>query len=62
MLVFLGLGMSFGNLVSLLLLVALPWLALSRRIAIEERALLRALGEPYRRYMARTKRLVPGLY
>lgn len=62
LLVFLGLGLSFGNVVSLLLLVVLPWLALSRRMGIEERALVRALGEPYGRYMARTKRLIPGLY
>jgi protein-S-isoprenylcysteine O-methyltransferase len=62
LLVFLGLGLSFGNIVSLLLALVLPWLALSRRIAIEERALLGALGEPYRRYMTGTKRLVPGLY
>lgn len=31
------------------------------RIEVEESALLRALGDPYRRYMERTKRLVPFL-
>ena len=62
LLVFLGLGLSFGNVVSLLLVVVLPWLALSRRMAIEERALMHALGEPYARYMAGTKRLIPGVY
>ena len=29
------------------------------RIAIEERALLETLGEPYRSYMSRTKGLIP---
>jgi protein-S-isoprenylcysteine O-methyltransferase Ste14 len=31
------------------------------RIAVEERALARSLGEPYRSYMRRTKRLIPFL-
>jgi protein-S-isoprenylcysteine O-methyltransferase Ste14 len=37
--------------------VALPGFAY--RIAVEERALSHGLGEPYRDYMRRTKRLVP---
>ncbi|HKW58467.1 MAG TPA: isoprenylcysteine carboxylmethyltransferase family protein [Candidatus Dormibacteraeota bacterium] len=37
--------------------IALPGFAY--RIRVEERALLTALGEPYRDYMRRTKRLVP---
>jgi protein-S-isoprenylcysteine O-methyltransferase Ste14 len=37
--------------------IALPGLAY--RIRVEERALLEALGEPYRAYMARTRRLLP---
>jgi protein-S-isoprenylcysteine O-methyltransferase Ste14 len=37
--------------------LALPGFAY--RIAVEERALATALGEPYRDYMRRTKRLVP---
>ena len=37
--------------------IALPGFAY--RIAVEERALTNALGEPYRDYMRRTKRLVP---
>jgi protein-S-isoprenylcysteine O-methyltransferase Ste14 len=31
-------------------------------MGVEERALSQALGEAYRRYMARTKRLIPGVY
>ena len=37
--------------------LALPGFAY--RMWIEEGALIRALGDPYRRYMSRTKRLVP---
>lgn len=62
LLVFLGLGISFGNIVSFALVVAPPCVAFTRRIAIEEAALTRALGERYLLYMARTKRLIPGLY
>lgn len=40
-------------------LVALPGLAY--RIKVEEGALIGALGEPYRSYMERTRRVVPGL-
>jgi protein-S-isoprenylcysteine O-methyltransferase Ste14 len=34
----------------------------SYRISVEEHALLAALGEPYREYMQRTRRLVPFLF
>jgi protein-S-isoprenylcysteine O-methyltransferase len=32
------------------------------RIAVEERALAEGIGEPYRAYMARTKRLIPFIW
>lgn len=58
----LGLAITFGNWLSLLVLVVpVGWVFL-QRIRIEEQALSSGLGEPYRRYMARTRRLVPGLY
>jgi protein-S-isoprenylcysteine O-methyltransferase Ste14 len=31
----------------------------ANRIRIEERALAKDLGDPYRKYMQRTKRLIP---
>jgi protein-S-isoprenylcysteine O-methyltransferase Ste14 len=62
MLEFLGLGVAFGNVLSLLLLLVPTWLIFGRRMAIEERALSAALGSDYTNYMARTKRLIPGLY
>jgi protein-S-isoprenylcysteine O-methyltransferase Ste14 len=32
------------------------------RITVEEAELTHVLGEPYRRYAARTKRLIPGVW
>jgi len=32
------------------------------RIAVEERALLAAIGEPYREFMSTRKRLIPFVY
>lgn len=57
-----GLGLAAGNWGSLLIAVALPVFALSRRIDVEERALVEAVGRPYEIYRAGTKRLVPGLW
>ena len=39
-----------------------PLAAFSWRLAAEERVLAAELGEPYRAYMAGTKRLVPGVW
>lgn len=62
LLVFAGLGITFGNWLSLALLVVPVLLAFAWRMAIEERALSQALGDAYVRYMARTRRLIPGIY
>jgi protein-S-isoprenylcysteine O-methyltransferase len=61
-LAFLGFGICLGNWFSLLA-VTLPvaW-AFLRRIEIEEAALAGALGDAYRDYARRTKRLVPFVY
>lgn len=57
-----GFCLSFQNWASLLI-IFIPCFAVTRyRIHIEEKALLEALGEPYRNYMQRTRRLIPGLY
>ena len=45
------------------LIISLPIaFAFLYRINIEERALVQALGERYRAYIKRTKRLIPFLY
>jgi protein-S-isoprenylcysteine O-methyltransferase Ste14 len=57
-----GLGLALGNWASLLALFACMGAGYSYRISVEEHALLTALGEPYREYMQRTRRLVPFLF
>jgi protein-S-isoprenylcysteine O-methyltransferase len=61
LLAFLGLGVLFGNWLSIAALMILITLAVMRRIRVEESALAAALGTTYTEYCARTKRLVPGL-
>jgi protein-S-isoprenylcysteine O-methyltransferase len=61
-LIFLGLGLSGGNWLSLLLVLLPPLLVLQRRIRIEEAVLRGALGNAYVRYCARTRRLIPFVY
>ena len=62
LLAFLGLGFCLGNWLSILFLSVPIIGAFLRRIRIEERALVEALGEQYRAYMRRTKRLIPFIY
>jgi len=58
LLTILGILMCCGNFISLLAL-ALPIASYAYRIRLEEKALVDALGDPYRRYMSRTKWLIP---
>ena len=62
LLAFIGLGLCFGNWLSILFLTVPILAAFLWRIRIEEDALLDALGEKYRAYMRRTKRLIPWVY
>jgi protein-S-isoprenylcysteine O-methyltransferase Ste14 len=57
-----GLGVALGSWLSVLALAILPSIGLVIRIRVEERALLAALGEPYREYAGRRRRLVPGIW
>jgi protein-S-isoprenylcysteine O-methyltransferase Ste14 len=59
---FIGIGLALGNWLSLLLFLVVPTIGLVFRVHVEETALLTNLGEPYRRYAARRKRLLPGLW
>ncbi len=57
-----GFALSFTNWASLLI-VFVPFLfVMLYRIHLEEAVLLEALGEQYRSYMRRTKRLLPRIY
>jgi protein-S-isoprenylcysteine O-methyltransferase len=62
LLAFVGLGFCFGNWLTVLFLTVPIIGAFLWRIWIEEHALIEALGETYRAYMRRTKRLIPGVY
>jgi protein-S-isoprenylcysteine O-methyltransferase len=58
----LGVGTCFGNVASIVVIL-LPVIALMlKRMRIEEEALVNGLGNSYRAYMDRTKRLIPGIY
>jgi protein-S-isoprenylcysteine O-methyltransferase len=59
---FLGLGLCFNNWASLGTIVVPVFLVFLWRIRVEEAALMQGLGDPYRDYMSRTKRLIPAVY
>jgi len=62
LMVFLGMGLCMGNTLSIAAIMLSTGAALLYRMRIEENLLLSGLGEEYRAYMSRTKRLIPGLY
>jgi len=62
LLAFVGMGLSFHNWLSLVILVLPIAAALALRIAVEERALRAAFGAEYEAYAARTWRLIPWLH
>jgi protein-S-isoprenylcysteine O-methyltransferase Ste14 len=62
MLIAAGFGLAFGTWPGLVLCLVLPAFALLRRIQVEETELTQVLGDPYRAYRDRTKRLIPGLW
>ena len=57
-----GLGLALGNWAGLLAILICMGAAYAYRISVEEAALLAALGEPYKQYVRRTRRLVPFLF
>lgn len=58
----LGYGLALTNWLSLAIMLALPGLAYAFRMRVEEAALSEALGQEYRDYMRRTKRLIPFIF
>jgi len=59
---FIGLGIAFGNWLSLLLVVVPITAAFLYRIGVEEHALAAHFGAAWQQYSAHTSRLVPGVY
>src|SRR5665213_2493171 len=59
---FVGIGVALSNWLSLLVLIVVPTIGLVIRIRVEEKALLEALGEPYREFSAKRARLVPKVW
>ena len=57
-----GLGIMLGTWLSIPGCLLPPLVAFAIRLLTEERVLARELGEPYRDYMARTRRLIPGVW
>ena len=57
-----GIGLMLGNWLSLLLCFGTTFVAFTFRMLSEERMLRRELGEPYERYAATRKRLIPGVW
>jgi protein-S-isoprenylcysteine O-methyltransferase Ste14 len=57
-----GLGLALGNWLAIVAAGALTLVAFTLRLLSEERTLAAELGEPYRDYMTRTHRLIPGVW
>jgi protein-S-isoprenylcysteine O-methyltransferase Ste14 len=62
LLAFIGFAMALRNWASVLIISLPIAFAFLYRINVEERALIQALGERYRTYIKRTKRLIPFVY
>jgi protein-S-isoprenylcysteine O-methyltransferase Ste14 len=59
---FLGIGLALANWISLAVLLGAVSIVYGYRVGVEERALVAVIGDPYRRYMSRTKRFLPFLF
>lgn len=57
-----GLGVALGNALSASSLALVCAIVYGYRVRVEERALLGSIGEPYRAYMARTRRFIPYVF
>jgi protein-S-isoprenylcysteine O-methyltransferase len=57
-----GIGLGLGSWGSTALLVVISLAVYRYRMAVEERALLTVLGEPYREFLRHRKRLIPYVY
>lgn len=58
-LMFAGIGIALANWASVFILILVSVAVYSYRVAVEERALLKTIGEPYAAFMRTRKRFVP---
>jgi protein-S-isoprenylcysteine O-methyltransferase Ste14 len=58
----LGVGIALTNWASIVVMLAGGLIGLLYRVAVEERALVEALGQPYVDYMRHSKRFIPFVY
>jgi protein-S-isoprenylcysteine O-methyltransferase len=59
MMMYIGIGLALGSWFSLALLTIATIATYTYRVAVEERALLETIGEPYGVYMKERKRFIP---
>jgi protein-S-isoprenylcysteine O-methyltransferase len=59
---FVGWALTIWNWLAMAVVLVPIFVALTRRMNVEEEALSQALGDKYRDYMRRTNRLIPGVY
>jgi protein-S-isoprenylcysteine O-methyltransferase Ste14 len=59
LMMFIGIGLALGSWISFALLTIATIATYGYRVAVEERALLDTIGEPYRVYMKERKRFIP---
>jgi protein-S-isoprenylcysteine O-methyltransferase Ste14 len=62
LLAFVGWALTLRNWAAIMVVLVPIFVAFLRRMRVEESALTKALGDQYRDYIRRTKRLVPGVY
>jgi len=57
-----GVGLALGSWASAVLLTLAAFVVYGVRIRVEEAALVRVLGEPYREFMGTRRRIIPFIY
>ena len=62
LIIFLGMGIAFGNWVSLIPIVLPITTLFLCRIGVDESALFEEIGAAYLEYRKKTKRLLPGIF
>jgi protein-S-isoprenylcysteine O-methyltransferase Ste14 len=62
LIIFTGISASLSNWLSIVLMIIPVLSGYIYRIIVEERFMIEQMGEKYRNYQARTKRLIPGIY